>query len=245
MAGGNRDEQAHPSNGYDRPSKGYSCVEIEETEMQNINEEQKQQHTSPNGNAGGHEEKPACPKYKKAVIGMGIVIVVLLIIILILVSLLVSSTMKNPKIQAVQTGTPVPLNCQKDAIKYLLPCPLDWFAHQGYCYKVSEEEKKWLESQKSCNLQNASLAKITEEEMGIMKMFTIEHGFWIDFKREPNQPWKSSDGENATMEIKGNGGNCAYLRNDVTAMSMRCNNKHYYMCKKEMLLRDPERELEV
>ncbi|XP_032067709.1 C-type lectin domain family 2 member D-like [Thamnophis elegans] len=229
MAGGNRVEQAHPSNGYDRPSKGYSCVEIEETEMQNINEEQKQQHTSPNGNAGGHEEKPASSKYKMAVIGILIFIVILLIIILILVS----HIMKNQNMQAVQTGTPVPLNYQKDAIKYLsLTCPLDWFAHQGYCYKVSEEEKNWFESQKSCNLQNSSLAKITEEEMHTIKMLAIEHGFWIGLRREPNQPWKWVDGENAKMEIVGNGGDCAFLARDLIAMSVRCITKHYYICKK-------------
>ncbi|KAG8147949.1 hypothetical protein E2320_022993, partial [Naja naja] len=32
----------------------------------------------------------------------------------------------------------------------------------------------------------------------IVRMFTRGHVFWIGLKREPGQPWKWLDGENAT-----------------------------------------------
>ncbi|XP_060547069.1 early activation antigen CD69-like [Pantherophis guttatus] len=245
MARGKRDEQAHPSKRYDRPSNGYDPVQEEEkghtnVEMQNIDEEQDLQRTSPNGNAGGQEENSekkclsACSKYRKAIIGVVISYILLLIIIFILVAHFLSCTTENQKIQAVQTGTPVPLNCQKDATKCLpLPCPPDWIGHQGHCYKLSEEEKNWTESQNSCILHNASLAKYTEEKMGIMRMFTRDHVFWIGLKREPVQPWKWLDGENATVKIMGNGGDCAFMDNDVAFMSVRCSSQHYYICQKK------------
>ncbi|XP_060547107.1 C-type lectin domain family 2 member B-like [Pantherophis guttatus] len=126
-------------------------------------------------------------------------------------------------------GTLVPLRHQQDVIK----CPPDWIGHQGHCYKFSVEEKNWKESQKFCILHNAFLAKITKEEMAIVRMFTRDHVFWIGLKREPDQPWKWLDGENSTLEVMGNGGDCAYLDDDdVTASSGRCTTEHHYICKK-------------
>ncbi|XP_058026063.1 natural killer cells antigen CD94-like isoform X2 [Ahaetulla prasina] len=86
------------------------------------------------------------------------------------------------------------LNCQKDAIK----CPPDWIGHQGHCYKFSDEEKNWNESQNICMSHNASLAKITEEEMDFVKKFIRGGVFWIGLKKELDQLWKWLDGENST-----------------------------------------------
>ncbi|XP_032095038.1 C-type lectin domain family 2 member D-like [Thamnophis elegans] len=130
--------------------------------------------------------------------------------------------------QEEEPGTLVPLNHQQDAIK----CPPDWIGHQGYCYKFSGEEKNWKESQNFCVSHDASLAKITKEEMAIVRMFTRYHVFWIGLKREPEQPWKWLDGEYSMLEVMGNGGDCAYLDDDTTASSGRCTTKHRYICKK-------------
>ncbi|XP_058026081.1 early activation antigen CD69-like isoform X2 [Ahaetulla prasina] len=199
--------------------------------MLNI-DEQDPQCASPSGNAGGQEEEPeqacssACSKYRNAIIVtsyiiLGTIIVILAIIIVILATRLASSTMENQKIQAVQTG---------HVGVYI--CPYDWIGYQGHCYKLIKEDKTWLESQNSCILHNASLAKITEEKMVIMKMLTRDHVFWIGLRRDTGQTWKWPDGENATMKIMGNGGDCALLDKDVAAMSMRCSSKHYYLCQK-------------
>ncbi|XP_026546438.1 C-type lectin domain family 2 member D-like [Notechis scutatus] len=125
-------------------------------------------------------------------------------------------------------GTLMPLNHQQDAIE----CPPDWIAHQRHCYKLSGEEKNWKESQNVCISHTASLAKITPEEMAIVKMFTRDHVFWIGLKREPGQPWKWLDGENAMMVVTGNGGDCAYLNDGDSANSGRCTTEHRFLCKK-------------
>ncbi|XP_039197781.1 C-type lectin domain family 2 member D-like isoform X2 [Crotalus tigris] len=200
--------------------------------------EQEMQPLSLNGSASGQEEEPEqkclspCYKYIKARIGTVISHIILIVIIIVIACLLLRAR-ENQKIQAVQMGTSVPLNCQKDVIECLpVTCPPDWIQHQGHCYKLSEEEKNWTESQHFCILHKASLAKITKEERGIMKMFTRDRFFWIGLKRESNQPWKWLDGDNATMEVEGNGGDCAFLDSDFTARSVRCSTEHYYMCKK-------------
>ncbi|XP_070792783.1 C-type lectin domain family 2 member D-like [Pituophis catenifer annectens] len=124
-------------------------------------------------------------------------------------------------------GTLVPLNSQKDAIK----CPPDWIGHQGHCYKFSVEEKNWKESQNVCISHNASLAKITDEEKAFVKKLAGRDVFWIGLKGKPDQPWKWLDGENSTLDVMGNGGDCAYLDGD-TASSGRCTTEHRYICKK-------------
>uniref|UniRef100_A0A8C6VQZ2 C-type lectin domain-containing protein n=1 Tax=Naja naja TaxID=35670 RepID=A0A8C6VQZ2_NAJNA len=63
--------------------------------------------------------------------------------------------------------------------------------YMEHCYKFSGEKKNWKESQNVCISHTASLAKITQEEK-------VSHVFWIGLKREPGQPWKWLDGENAT-----------------------------------------------
>uniref|UniRef100_A0A2D4IMQ5 C-type lectin domain-containing protein n=1 Tax=Micrurus lemniscatus lemniscatus TaxID=129467 RepID=A0A2D4IMQ5_MICLE len=147
-----------------------------------------------------------------------------------------------------QKGRSVPPNHQKDAIKYPpvtcppvtcppVTCPPDWIGHQGHCYKFSREEKNWTESQNFCILHNASLAKITDEEMDFVTMLTRNHVFWIGLKIEPDQSWKWLDGTNATLKVRGEGEDCAFLHDDGTASSGRCSNKHRYICKKNELYR--------
>ncbi|XP_070593847.1 C-type lectin domain family 2 member B-like isoform X2 [Erythrolamprus reginae] len=126
-------------------------------------------------------------------------------------------------------GALLPLSCQQDVID----CPPDWIAYQGHCYKFSREEKNWKESQNLCVLHNASLAKITEEEMSFIKLFTRPNVFWIGLRREPDQPWKWLDGENSMLEVMGNGGDCAFVDDGATTSSGRCNMEHRYICKKK------------
>ncbi|XP_058023703.1 C-type lectin domain family 2 member D11-like, partial [Ahaetulla prasina] len=135
-------------------------------------------------------------------------------------------------------GTSVPLNCQKEAIKCpSVTCPSDWIGHQRHCYNLSRDEKNWNESQKFCMLHNASLAKITKEEMDFVTNLTRNYIFWIGLKREPDQPWKWLDGENAMLKVRGDGGDCAYLVDDATASSGRCTTEHRYICKKNDFMR--------
>ncbi|XP_070792782.1 C-type lectin domain family 2 member B-like isoform X2 [Pituophis catenifer annectens] len=195
--------------------------------MLNMDEEKKMQGPPSNGSASGQEEDAECAKTikrrlasnKKAIIGMVISHLIFGFVLFFL-------------------GTLVPLNHQKNAIERpSVTCPFDWIGHQGHCYNISEEEKNWKESQKFCMSHNASLAKITKEEMDFVTNLTRNHVFWIGLQREPEQPWKWLDGENSTLEVKGDGGDCAYLADDPTPISGTCINKHRYICKKNDFMR--------
>ncbi|KAG8127781.1 hypothetical protein E2320_014684 [Naja naja] len=135
--------------------------------------------------------------------------------------------------QEEDAGTLVPFHRQRGAIP--VTCPPDWIGYQGHCYEFSKEEKTFEESQNFCMWHNASLAKITKEDMDLVMNIIRGNVFWINLIKEPNQPWKWGDGETATLKVWGDGENCAYLNDDGTASSGRCTTKHRFICKKLIL----------
>ncbi|XP_032997816.1 C-type lectin domain family 5 member A-like [Lacerta agilis] len=107
------------------------------------------------------------------------------------------------------------------------PCPHLWFWYEGICYFFSDEEKSWMSSQEFCLSFNASLAVIPNNEKvrgvtgdvfwnwvrniasqgsniylfwylkDIVKRWTGENSYWIGLRRDPDQPWKWTNGENS------------------------------------------------
>ncbi|XP_032067673.1 C-type lectin domain family 2 member B-like [Thamnophis elegans] len=189
--------------------------------MLNMDEQKQLRDSSSNGSASGQEEDAECAKtIKRRLFGSKRKIAILAAVCLVIAATIFS------------LGILVGLNYQKDVVKCpSVTCPPDWIAHQELCYYLSKEEKNWMESRNFCILHNASLAKITKEEMDFVTNLTRDHVFWIGLKREPPQPWKWLDGENSTLAVGGDGANCAYLV-DTTANSGTCINKHRYICKK-------------
>ncbi|KAG8127779.1 hypothetical protein E2320_014683, partial [Naja naja] len=160
-----------------------------------------------------------CDRHKKTIIGVAVCHLILSSILFFL-------------------GTLMPLNQQQDVFH----CPPDWIGYQGHCYKFSREEKDWKESQNFCITYTASLAKLIAEEMDFMRMFTRDHIFWIGLKREPDQTWKWLDGENSTLEVMGNGGDCAFLHDGATAGSGKCTIEHRFICQKTLIQAHSVRE---
>ncbi|XP_062977739.1 C-type lectin domain family 2 member D-like [Elgaria multicarinata webbii] len=114
-------------------------------------------------------------------------------------------------------------------------CPNKWILHQDTCLYRSNEEKNWTSSQTFCSLHNASLARIGNEEKDLMRFVMLLRGkdpLWIGLMREPNQPWKGPHGEKATLEVLGNGGDCAYLNDEAKASSSKCDIEHHWLCRK-------------
>ncbi|XP_078240170.1 C-type lectin domain family 2 member B-like [Pogona vitticeps] len=58
--------------------------------------------------------------------------------------------------------------------------------------------------------------------------------YWIGLRRDRDQSWKWINGENATLEVIGNGGDCAYLTDDFKASSSRCNTEHSWICQRRV-----------
>nr|XP_056701400.1 C-type lectin domain family 2 member D-like [Euleptes europaea] len=113
-------------------------------------------------------------------------------------------------------------------------CPYDWIGHRGKCYYISEKEDNWTSSQSFCLVHGASLAIIENKEKVFVSRIKGNHPSWIGLHRDPGQPWKWTNGENSTLKVIGDGGNCAYLNDEGTASSSRCGTEHHFICSKSL-----------
>ncbi|XP_062978347.1 C-type lectin domain family 2 member D-like isoform X1 [Elgaria multicarinata webbii] len=116
------------------------------------------------------------------------------------------------------------------------PCPRYWIGYEGKCYYFSKEKRNWMYSQKFCSLHNASLAKIEPEEMNFVMRLKGKDIYWIGLRRNPGQPWKWTNGVNSTLEVMGDGGDCAFLSDETTAISSRCRMELLWICRKSDIL---------
>nr|XP_020671467.1 C-type lectin domain family 2 member D-like [Pogona vitticeps] len=112
------------------------------------------------------------------------------------------------------------------------PCPPLWIMFEGKCYYFSKEGKNWTSSQTFCSSYGASLARITTNEKDFIMWLKGKTPYWIGLGRDRDQSWKWINGENATLEVIGNGGDCAYLVDDFKASSSRCNTEHSWICQR-------------
>uniref|UniRef100_A0A8D0GKI7 C-type lectin domain-containing protein n=1 Tax=Sphenodon punctatus TaxID=8508 RepID=A0A8D0GKI7_SPHPU len=112
-------------------------------------------------------------------------------------------------------------------------CPDDWIGYRGKCYYFSKQEKSWDPSQSVCSFFNASLAEIdSHEAMAFLMRYKGLPDHWIGLRREPEQPWRWTDGSefNSLFEVRGKG-DCAYL-NEKAASATRCSTPKNWICSK-------------
>ncbi|XP_078244838.1 uncharacterized protein LOC110071027 isoform X1 [Pogona vitticeps] len=121
------------------------------------------------------------------------------------------------------------------------PCPgNDWIFSLGKCYFFSEEEKDWNSSKAFCLSHNSSLAKIEKErpkEKAFLKRQIGKEAFWIGLTRRNDKSWEWEDGEDARLDVIGDGSSCACLNDpkDIEASSSKCSQKHRWICISEPL----------
>ncbi|XP_044285721.1 C-type lectin domain family 2 member D-like [Varanus komodoensis] len=113
-------------------------------------------------------------------------------------------------------------------------CPPDWIGYQEKCYYYSKHEQNWTSSQDFCSSFRASLAVIDNPEMEFVMRYKGKDSFWIGLRRAPGQSWKWTSGDNSSLQVIGDGGDCAYLNEDASASSSRCSTKHHFLCSKRV-----------
>ncbi|XP_015268549.1 PREDICTED: C-type lectin domain family 2 member B-like [Gekko japonicus] len=113
-----------------------------------------------------------------------------------------------------------------------LPCPRYWIGYEGKCYYFSREKRDWVSSKHYCSSHNASLARIDKEEMDFVMRLKGKNIHWIGLRRILRKDWTWADGENATMEVNGGGGDCAFLDNTGKAVASGCHTKLPWICSK-------------
>ncbi|XP_077180678.1 C-type lectin domain family 2 member B-like [Paroedura picta] len=112
------------------------------------------------------------------------------------------------------------------------PCPRYWIGYEGMCYYFSREKRDWTSSHHYCSSHNASLARIEKQEMDVVMQLKGKDIYWIGLRRVLSKDWTWSDGEKATMEVSGGGGDCAFLDNTGKAVVSGCHVKLPWICSK-------------
>lgn len=56
--------------------------------------------------------------------------------------------------------------------------------------------------------------------------------YWIGLRKALNKEWTWTDGENAMVEVTGEGGDCAFLDNTGKAIASGCHTKLPWICSK-------------
>ncbi|XP_054834201.1 C-type lectin domain family 2 member B-like isoform X2 [Eublepharis macularius] len=152
-----------------------------------------------------------------------VVCVVLCLLILVLLIIIVTDWSLPVKVLVRESkqhysDTDVPPRCGP-------ACPDGWINYEGKCYFFSEEEKNWTSSQTFCESYGSSLAVIETEP----EKCSVD--YWIGLQKELDQTWKWVDGTelNSMLELKGEGGDCAFLNSDFAVCS-RCHRIRNWIC---------------
>ncbi|NWR40270.1 CD69 protein, partial [Tachuris rubrigastra] len=62
-------------------------------------------------------------------------------------------------------------------------CPEAWVGYQGVCYYLSRDEGTWEQGQDRCSELGASLAVLSDEEMGFLFRLRGNMDYWLGLRR--------------------------------------------------------------
>lgn len=111
-------------------------------------------------------------------------------------------------------------------------CSSGWIGYERKCYFFSDEERNWTSCHSFCISNNSSLAVIKNKpEKVFMLRYKGTAGHWIGLKKDLDHSWKWVDGTelNNTLEVKGEGGDCAFLSSGY-AISSQCHVTRRWIC---------------
>ncbi|XP_044285726.1 C-type lectin domain family 2 member D-like isoform X2 [Varanus komodoensis] len=112
-------------------------------------------------------------------------------------------------------------------------CPNKWIGYQGKCYYFSEEKRNWTSSQDFCLSHNASLMAVcASEEKDVVMRLKGKPPFWIGLQKDSGQHRKTTNGDNSTLQVISNGGDCTFLSSFHEGTAARCHTKLPWICSK-------------
>ncbi|KAM8779863.1 LOW QUALITY PROTEIN: natural killer cells antigen CD94-like [Rhynchonycteris naso] len=119
-------------------------------------------------------------------------------------------------------------------------CPEKWIGYQCNCYFISNEQKTWEESKKSCVSKNSSLIQLQNRDELASFMNSNENFHWIGLSySEEHGAWLWEDGssfsqDQSSFTIK-NTKNCIMYNPPQRFMDEPCTNANYYICKQQFI----------
>ncbi|XP_015274920.1 PREDICTED: C-type lectin domain family 2 member D-like [Gekko japonicus] len=168
--------------------------------------------------------KNSCCRSSPRVVALLVSTAILSLVILVLLFVLLC---KSPVKEAPQqcSDTEVPAPCGP-------ACPSGWIGYEGKCYFFSDGGRNWTSGQSFCTSHDSSLAVIENEpEKAFIMRYKCSTDHWIGLQKDAAHNWKWADGTelNGTLEVKGKGGDCAFL-NSGYAVSSRCYIQRNWIC---------------
>lgn len=162
--------------------------------------------------------------YRSPRVVIPLVVISVLSLVIILCSVL---RFRPPEVETPQqrSDTDVPAPCGP-------ACPSGWIGYEGKCYFFSDGGRNWTSGQSFCTFHDSSLAVIENEpEKAFIMRYKCSTDHWIGLQKDADHNWKWADGTelNGTLEVKGEGGDCAFL-NSGYAVSSRCYIQRNWIC---------------
>ncbi|NWU88210.1 CD69 protein, partial [Onychorhynchus coronatus] len=62
-------------------------------------------------------------------------------------------------------------------------CPEAWVGYRRVCYYLSRDEGTWEQAQHRCSELGASLAVLSDEEMGFLFLLRGNVDYWLGLRR--------------------------------------------------------------
>ncbi|KAF5912451.1 C-type lectin domain family 1 member B [Diceros bicornis minor] len=119
------------------------------------------------------------------------------------------------------------------------PCDINWRYYGEGCYGFFRHNLTWEESKQYCTGMNATLVKITNQNILEYIKNRISSMRWVGLSRQnSNKVWLWEDGSVPSKNVFKHPGNesenmnCAYFHNGKIHPTL-CKNKHYLMCERK------------
>ncbi|XP_039245270.1 early activation antigen CD69-like, partial [Pipra filicauda] len=110
-----------------------------------------------------------------------------------------------------------------------LACPEAWVGYNRVCYYLSRDEGTWEQARDRCSELGASLAVLSDREMGFLFRLNDNLDYWLGLRRRGERfQWVDGSSYNSSLEVLGNS-ECVYLA-DNKLRSEDCSKQLPYLC---------------
>ncbi|XP_064496579.1 C-type lectin domain family 2 member D-like [Pseudopipra pipra] len=110
-----------------------------------------------------------------------------------------------------------------------LACPEAWVGYNRVCYYLSRDEGNWEQARDRCSKLGASLAVLSDKEMGFLFRLNGNLDYWLGLQRRGERlQWVDGSSYNSSVPILGDS-ECVYLGHRRFRSGL-CSAQRPYLC---------------
>ncbi|XP_027607021.2 C-type lectin domain family 2 member D-like [Pipra filicauda] len=114
-------------------------------------------------------------------------------------------------------------------IPEFLACPEAWVGYNRVCYYLSRDEGTWEQAQNWCSELGASLAVLSDNEMGFLFRLNGNLDYWLGLRRRGERlQWVDGSSYNSSVPVLGDS-ECVYLGHRRFRSGL-CSAQRPYLC---------------